>query len=214
MSYLVSAFLIWCISEEETTMTNKSEEIKDEAHAIKNKGFIQMTMESVSYSFCQSTSSLSKIIWFKPMSSLIYGAGDVMNVYISKQWSNNSPYGSNKNDDKNSQMLLGMILMCVSIGCTIGPWFMDLYVIHSDQLKSVHRGCLYGFICLAIGWTGVGLTCNVSFPLICFFSLIRAAGADIMWVYSSMLLQVRSTVPIMSSSSYFGKYLICNINSI
>ena len=190
MSYLVSAFLIWCIPEEETTII-KSERIEDEALTSKNEGFIQMTMETLSYSFCQSTSPLSKVIWFKPMSSLIYGAGDVMNVYVSKQWSN-SPNESNKNDDGNSQWLLGMILMCVSIGCAIGPWLMDLFVIRSDELKNVHRGCLYGFICLTIGWAGVGLTYNVSFLMICFFSLIRAAGADIMWVYSSILLQVRT----------------------
>ena len=198
LSYLVSALFIWKISGEynpkesnEATVAmneNLESSSEDDESWLSLSNFTKMTKEGMSYLISQSWGSFVLLKFF---AALIYGPADVLNVSFSEQ----GETGSEINLDNSSQRL-GILFAFVGAGCITGPIIIESCT-HMDKILSLERACLISFFLMALGY--YGLWQFDKFILICIFSSVRSSGANIVWVYSSLLLQK------LSSSSMMGR---------
>lgn len=189
LSYLVSALFLWKISgkynpketneatEEELDSSTKGE---DSWFSLSN--FMQMAKEGISYLISQSWGAFVLLKFF---AALIYGVADVLNVSFSERGENDSEI-----DVGNSSQRLGILFAFVGVGCVLGPIIIEPFT-RMEEISSLERACLISFFLMALGY--YGLWQFDKFILICIFSSVRSAGANIVWVYSSLLLQKLSS---------------------
>ncbi len=198
ISYLVSALLICKISGEynpnesnETTIAmneNLESSTKVEESWFSLSNFTKMTKEGMSYLISQSW---GPFVLLKFFAAFIFGPADVLNVSFSEQGENRSEINLD-----NSSQRLGILFAFVGVGCIIGPIIIESCT-HMDKILSLERACLISFFLMALGY--YGLWQFEDFIFVCIFSSVRSAGANIVWVYSSLLLQK------LSSSSMMGR---------
>jgi MFS family permease len=189
-SYLVSALFMWKISGEYNPVESNEAAVneKSESSWFSLSNFTKMTKEGISYLASQSWGAFVLLKFF---ASLIYGAADVLNVSFSEQAENSSEM---KNLDNNSK--LGILFAIVGIGSILGPIIIEPCT-HMEKIPSLERACLISFFLMALGYCGQWQFDQ--FISICIFALVRSAGANIVWVYSSLLLQK------LSSASMLGR---------
>jgi predicted MFS family arabinose efflux permease len=142
-----------------------------------------MTKEGVAYLGSQSWGAF---VLLKFSAALIYGSADVLNVSFSEQGGDSS---SDVNLEESSKRL-GILFAFVGVGCIVGPILIEPYS-HVNDVSSLERACLVSYLLMALGYFGLWQF-NHEFLLICIFSVIRAAGSNIVWIYSSLLLQILS----------------------
>ena len=181
LSYLVSAFFIWKISGDYDP-TIQGADINEESDKLTDL-FLSMTKEGVAYLGSQSWGAF---VLLKFSAALIYGSADVLNVSFSEQGEESSS-GINLED---SSVRLGALFAFVGVGCIIGPILIEPYS-HVNDVSSLERACLVSYLLMALGYFGLWQF-NHEFLLICIFSAVRAAGSNIVWIYSSLLLQILS----------------------
>ena len=189
LSYLVSALFIWKISGKYNPKeTNEAPEVEldsstegeDSWFSLSN--FTKMTKEGMSYLISQSWGAFVLLKFF---AALIYGVADVLNVSFSEQGENSSEI-----DVGESSQRLGILFAFVGVGCVLGPIIIEPFT-RMEEISSLERACLMSFFLMALGY--YGLWQFDKFILICIFSSVRSAGANIVWVYSSLLLQKLSS---------------------
>eukprot|EP00985_Skeletonema_marinoi_P026149 scaffold20020_cov82-Skeletonema_marinoi.AAC.3 len=192
LTSLASALLIWKISceynpvesnEATVAMDGKAEsstEVEESWYSLPQ--LAKMTKEGISYLVSQSWGAFALLKFF---AALIYGAGDVLNVSFSEQGE-----GSSKINLDSSSQRLGILFAFVGVGCVIGPVTIESCT-HMDKISSLERACLISYFLMALGC--YGLWQFDEFILICIFSAVRSAGSNIVWVYSSLLLQKLSS---------------------
>ena len=189
LSYLVSALFIWKISGKYNPKeTNEAPEVEldsstegeDSWFSLSN--FMQMTKEGISYLISQSWGAFVLLKFF---AALIYGVADVLNVSFSEQGENSSEIDVGKSSQR-----LGILFAFVGVGCVLGPIIIEPFT-RMEEISSLERACLMSFFLMALGY--YGLWQFDKFILICIFSSVRSAGANIVWVYSSLLLQKLSS---------------------
>jgi len=188
LTSLVGALLIWKISgeynpvkanEATVAMDGKAEsstEVEESWYSLPQ--LAKMTKEGISYLVSQSWGAFALLKFF---AALIYGAGDVLNVSFSEQGEGSSDSSSRR---------LGILFAVVGVGCVLGPIIIEPCT-HMDKLSSLERACLISYFLMALGC--YGLWQFDEFILICIFSAVRSAGSNIVWVYSSLLLQKLSS---------------------
>ena len=192
LTSLVGALLIWKISGEynpveSNEVTVAMNEKAESSTEVEESWFslpqlAKMTKEGISYLVSQSWGAFVLLKFF---AALIYGAGDVLNVTFSEQGQ-----GSSKINLDSSSQRLGILFAFVGVGCVIGPVIIEPCT-HMDKISSLERACLISYFLMALGC--YGLWQFDEFILICIFSAVRSAGSNIVWVYSSLLLQKLSS---------------------
>jgi len=189
LSYLVSALFIWKISGEynpkdsnQATEEESDSSTEGEENWFSLSNFTKMTKEGISYLISQPWGAF---VLLKFYAALIYGVADVLNVSFSEQGENSSEI-----DVDNSSQRLGILFAFVGVGCVLGPIIIEPCT-HMEEISSLERACLISFFLMAFGY--YGLWQFDEFILICIFSSVRSAGANIVWVYSSLLLQKLSS---------------------
>jgi len=135
---------------------------------------VTMNVDSINY---LRTSFFGPLVFMKGCDALVYGASDILNVALSDQ-------GIEQEDQNNARM--GMLFGCVGIGSFLGPIFAN-NMTDMKNPNSLQLACVWAFGLLGVGYLGIGI--SDSFIGVCFFSAIRAAGSDIAWINSELLLQ-------------------------
>lgn len=194
LSYLVSALFIWKISgeynpvepNETTEMNENNSELSTKESWFSLSNFTRMTKEGMTDLVSQSW---GVFVLLKCFAGLIYGAADVLNVSFAEKGENSSEI----NLDGSSQRL-GILFAIVGVGCILGPIIIEPCT-QMDNISSLERACLISYLLMALGCYGMWLFDH--FILICIFSAVRSAGANIVWVYSSLLLQKLSSTSMM-----------------
>ena len=182
LSYLVSAFFIWKISGDYDPTIQRAGAVIEESDSLTDL-FLSMAKEGVAYLRSQTWGAF---VLLKFSAALIYGSADVLNVSFSEQGGDSS---SDVNLEESSKRL-GILFAFVGVGCIVGPILIEPYS-HVNDVSSLERACLVSYLLMALGYFGLWQF-NHEFLLICIFSAVRAAGSNIVWIYSSLLLQILS----------------------
>ena len=157
--------------------------------------------------------SWGALVFLKFCACLVYGSADVLNVAFSER---TSTYGdSNDVALEGSSGRLGILFASVGVGCFVGPVVIEK-VTDVEKTTSLEMACIVSYLLLGLGYFGMaGIE---GFTSICFFNAVRAAGSSIVWIYSSLLLQVRLLHQwhyLMYASAFAIKYLsICQLTII
>uniref|UniRef100_A0A7R9W1B8 Major facilitator superfamily (MFS) profile domain-containing protein n=1 Tax=Pseudictyota dubia TaxID=2749911 RepID=A0A7R9W1B8_9STRA len=173
VSFIFSALLLWRIGGTWTVADTK--ERRD--HEPLWSEFVRMTVDGVQYI---SRSSFAPYVFLKLSAALVFGASDVLNAAFSQQ--------SGKDEAGNSKRL-GILFASAGIGCLIGPLVADP-VTDMKNPRSLLQACVVSLGFVTIGY--FGLAFFAPFISICLFSAVRAAGSAVLWVDSTLILQVFS----------------------
>jgi len=174
LTYATSAFLMWQVCG-----TWKVDSIFDENPKSKTKPSVWETLKTMIYDGLKyiKTSSFGLIVFMKASGAILWGAVDVLNVAFSKLEGN--VHDSNER--------LGLLFACTGFGCAIGPLTVD-YFTDVKKPESLQIACIASIGLMAFSAMGLGY--STSFYGISFFSVTRAMGSSILWIYSSLILQL------------------------
>jgi len=120
------------------------------------------------------------LVFLKASGALLYGASDILNVSFSQQ----------ENDEKGSSIRLGVLFACMGAGCFFAPLIAERFT-DMKNMRSLQIACIVGYALITFGMAGMGY--YPDFVVICLFTMLRSSGSSIMWINSSILLQVRDT---------------------
>jgi hypothetical protein len=173
ITYLVSASLLWLLRGN-----------YDVSDSGKQQGeqFRGMFRDGAEYLI---SSSYGVIVFLKVTVALVYGASDVLIVAFSEM--------DDQPEDTNAR--LGMLFSLVGIGSLLGQLLTEPFI-DLERPTTVQFSCVIGFVLSATGYSGWSLN-GSPFWSICTFGLIRAAGASIIWINSTLLLQNFTTEQMM-----------------
>lgn len=158
-------------------MDETGETNNEQSSFLSWKQLNNMTAEGLSY---LRSKPWGPFVFLKFFAAIIYGAADVLNVSFSER-------GLDGNEMDGSSQRLGILFAFVGIGCFLGPIIADPFT-NMDQPKSLERICLISYLSMAVGcW---GLSKIQSFAWVCVFTAVRSAGSSVIWIDSSLLLQV------------------------
>ena len=197
-TYLLSACFIWMIrgryvatatdeaSEDgiASTITVAKDDLSDNATQwISLTEATKMMTDGFAYLRSKSWGAL---VFLKFCACLVYGSADVLNVAFSEKRYTNGD--SNDADLDGSSGRLGILFASVGVGCFVGPVVIEK-VTDVENTSSLEAACVVSYLLLGLGYFGMaGID---SFLSLCIFNALRAAGSSIIWIYSSLLLQVR-----------------------
>ena len=171
VTFVISAQLIWAVngnwSVASASLTSMS--AWDKAKRMVRDGATYIT--SINF---------WPLIFLQFSAALVYGGSDVLNVSFSER-------DAGLNDEARNSERLGFLFCAAGIGCFIGPIISDHFT-NMDSYLSILSACVLSFFLMGAGWFGV--SCFESFELTAFFTVVRASGSSIQWIYSSLLLQV------------------------
>jgi len=125
-------------------------------------------------------SGFGALIFLKSSGTLIWGAADILNVSFSHI----------ENDEAESSRRMGALYSSIGIGCLIGPIVANSTIVDGKKPATLQLAILFGLAMLTIGWLGVASNAS-SFKLVCFFTAIRTTGSSLIWLFSTLLMQVR-----------------------
>lgn len=195
-TYLLSAGFIWRIRGEyiaiqtsdsanesiqvdEDNMDEPCMSADDNLQPSSFTDFTKMTVDGFSY---LKAKPWGAFVFLKGGAALIYGAADVLNVAFSERGSS-----IDGNALEGSSERLGILFAFVGIGCFVGPLITELFT-DTENPSSLEGACLASYLSMVFGcW---GLAKVQGFIWICIFTSVRAAGSSIIWIYSTLLLQV------------------------
>lgn len=172
-TFFISALLMWQVGG----TWNASKQVQDDENITISylwQKSVSMTCDGISY---LKSSFFGPLVFIKASGSIMYGAGDILNVAFSEC------NGMDKCDDS---IRLGVLFSCVGIGCIIGPLISNRFTDMKNP-KTLQISCIIAYGVMASGFVGLGY-----FPFFsarCFFTMIRSSGAAVMWTDSSILIQ-------------------------
>ena len=136
-----------------------------------------MTLDGIRYA---RGSNFGPFVFLKASSALLWGAHDVLNVSFSEE-------SEQINGEAERSVRLGILFFCSSFGYLLGPLFIEPFSDISDN-RSLFVACLTGFAIITMGCLGIAY-CKAFLFTVC-FSIVKAIGVIIVWIYSSLILQV------------------------
>jgi hypothetical protein len=114
------------------------------------------------------TNQAAPFLLIKVSGALLFGASDVIAVTFSQV------------DGVLDAQRVGWMFTSVGAGCLLGPLLVP-------EGRSYAKSCVASFFALGVGYGFIGL--SNAFWAKCAWTILRAAGASILWVDSSILLQ-------------------------
>ena len=215
VTYVLSAGFIWRIEgdyvaveqagseEHELGSTNQSLEDESRSRLILDERtqilsldeVLQMIIDGFSY---LRSKQWGAFIFLKSCAALIYGSAEILNVAFSERRTSN---GSGSINLEDSSARLGIIFGSVGVGCFLGPVISEVFTDMEDY-TSLESACLLSYFLMGIGYWGIAQI--GSFLSLCVFTAIRAAGSSIIWINSSLLLQVSPFVTYNTGSNLFS----------
>jgi hypothetical protein len=193
MTFLASAAILMAIPGTfhpvDDDDTKKTLQQQKQQHYISMGGRIWgMALDAATYI---RTCSFGGIILLRATSSIVLGGSNVLNVSLSKQTSS-----SDRHPDDASSERLGLLHAVVGIGSMLGPVAHDIILLSMGlQQKTtpavLQMACIVSFFSIAMAYVGLGLFAKDHFAFLAVFSVIRAMGGTIVWIDSSVLVQVR-----------------------
>ena len=189
LSYLISASLMWLMggSWEVSDRENKLrlEEFGSESIISKIEKVFQscnqMTRYGAEYIW---SSSLLPLVLIKASGGIVFGAADPLNVKFAHV------EGDSSNDGKR----LGMIYASLGLACLVGPLIADPLT-DMKRPQTLMTACMIGLLFVTVSFAGWALIDSLFF--VCFFTIVRGLGSSILWINSSLLIQVSMTDPRM-----------------
>jgi hypothetical protein len=154
--------------------------LDETSHLISLSEAMTMTVNGFKYLKSQPWGAF---VFLKGCAGLIYGTADILNVAFSERGEDND---NNVNLDGSSGRL-GILFGSVGVGCLIGPIISEKFT-DMENASSLEGACLISYLLMAIGYYGLARV--EGFVSVCIFTSVRAAGSSIVWIYSSLLLQV------------------------
>ena len=116
----------------------------------------------------------------KATGNCTWASADILNVH----------YAHVEGNELLTSTHIGIIYSSIGLGCLLGPmaanFFTDMSRPATLQMVSISA---LGFI--VIGWLGMASERHRSIGLLCLFNAIRAFGSSIVWINSTLVLQVR-----------------------
>jgi hypothetical protein len=139
---------------------------------------------------------VAALVIMKGCGSITWGAVDVLNVKFSEIM----PVGD-------SSTTLGLIFATVGVGCFLGPIFLNALV--EPRPKPLLWASALAFIFLFAG--AVVMAAARKLYLVLIATLIRAVGSATLWIYSTLLLQLRCPNAILGrvSAAEMAFYTVC-----
>ena len=132
--------------------------------------------------FFVTTHDSAPYLLFKGCGALLFGASDVINVTLSK--------------DPDTGVLdpqrLGYMFSAVGVGCLLGPILMP-------PRRSYLSACIGSYYVIALGYGCMAW--SKSFWWKCFWTVVRASGAAVLWVDSTILIQTTTPATLLGRIS-------------
>ena len=122
-------------------------------------------------------SSFGGIVFLKASAAILFGASDVLNVSFSERG------GMDKSSER-----LGVLFALSGVGCMMGPLLVDQIRGPKPSPNFLQVACIGSLMGITAGYLGMGLTHQFGYT--CLFSGIRAMGSSVLWIDSSLILQV------------------------
>lgn len=122
--------------------------------------------------------------------NLTWSSADIINVHSAHV----------DGDELATSTNIGFIYSSVGLGCLLGPiaanCFTDMSRPATLQIVSIAA-----LIFVVAGWLGMAAGNNSDMTLLCLFNSIRAFGSSIIWINSTLVLQVSTAIhrPVFSS---------------
>ena len=138
--------------------------------------FCQMLKELILY---LHMSGFGGLVFLKASGSLIWGPADILNVSFSHV----------SGDEMETSKRLGYMFSCLGIGYALGPIATNVFT-DATHPKTLQLVCVSSFIFMMIGW--IGLSQAPTFNGILALTIVRAFGSGIIWLNSTLLLQMLS----------------------
>ena len=179
LTYLLSAVLMWQVGGKWSVGeadSNHTTPLSFSPIQLINT-YKAMTMDGIRY---LATCPFALFVLIKSSGSITFGSTDVLNVRLSHV----------PGDDAGDSRRLGILFAVMGVGCLLGPLVAERFV-DMKRPRSMLGACVIAFALLSFGFAGIGL--SSSFSSICLFTGVRGLASAIMWVNSTLLLQVRST---------------------
>lgn len=197
----VDAELSRSIVGDETTTTTASENVDRRTFAQRTRArlrpativaparfLVRMTRDLLRY---LTVCGFGTLAFMKATGTTSWGVADVVNVSLSHV----------DGDEARSSERLGKLFSCYGVGCLLGPLLVNPFV-DVRRPSGLQAACVASFAILAVGWYGISQVSTTSnFPLVCFFTTVRALGGSVVWVDSTLLLQM------LSSKDMLGRVL-------
>jgi predicted MFS family arabinose efflux permease len=180
-TYLVSAFLLWLVKGTwQVSATNEPSSHKFPCGQSK-----VTTVDAVAY---LRSAPFGALVLLKASGALVNGASDVLYVSISER----------REDTQHSTESIGILFAAAGVGCVLGPLVANLWT-NTKRLEALQAGCVASFGLVVLAY--VGMSSRQPYWAICVFTGIRAAGDNIIWLYSTLLVQKLSTIGMLGRVS-------------
>ena len=138
------------------------------------KRFGRMTLELFNY---LNGCGFGALVIMKASGCLTWGASDVLRLSLAKVSGN----------EAETSRRMGMLYAAGGIGSLSGL-FLANAIVDSKRPSTLQRCCISAFPLLVIGWLGISNA--PSFTWVCIFTSVKAIGVGIIWIYSTLILQV------------------------
>lgn len=178
-TFVVSAFFMfmvggtWDVSERKY----KNKSLWDQVEDMTTKGFRYI-----------ASSTFWPLIFLKITTSLVYGAGDILNVAFAEE----DPQSTEEEQSER----LGQLFFMVGLGCILGPLILEPFT-NMKNPKTVLDACVLAFALQAVGCISMSYFKPFKYALLS--TVIRAMGSSLSWIDSQVLLQM------VCDSDYLGR---------
>jgi hypothetical protein len=139
--------------------------------------FCEMSKETITYLF---NSGFGLVIFLKASGTMTWGSEDILTEAFSHVEGN----------EAETSRRIGDLYSSIGLGCVLGPIIANSFVVDGSKPVTVQKACIMSFAVLGIGWIGVAKAPN--FGVICAFTILRSCGSAVIWINSSLILQVNT----------------------
>ncbi|KAK9830078.1 hypothetical protein WJX72_009631 [[Myrmecia] bisecta] len=146
-------------------------------HAFRDE--INALHEGWAYICSHHNRDVAVLVFIKACGSLTWGAADVLNVRFSEM-----PRMQTLGD---ASTTLGFLFSSVGVGCFFGPIFFNK--ITPPRLLYLLRSIAATFACFMLGYLLMMTAPSIAYVMLS--TVLRSAGSSTIWVYSTLLLQLR-----------------------
>ena len=179
-TFAASALLMWMVgSEWKTERSRAGETALDPTPTAKdttNTSCVSTMSGGLLYLRRPEGAQVLPLVFLKTAGCILWGSSDVLNVVFA---------GGDEVD-------LGCIFAAVGVGCLVGPQLAECAVRRGRPGPPDPRlmvwACGVAVLIVSLSFLGMGL--SSALPNIILFTFLRAIGSAILWVYSSVALQI------------------------
>lgn len=132
------------------------------------------------------SSDFCSLVLLKGIYGLVWGATDILTVVLSE-----TPMDTGIGSD----VKLGIMFAFVGVGALLGP-LMTQPFLDVERPTTLQWSCVLAFAATAIGNVG-WCSQSASFWILGIFAMIRQAGASVIWINSSLMLQKFTSTAMM-----------------